>query len=68
MLALLAQQAANTDDGITSNLGAADLFFLIATIVFAIAFVIRLTIRPIPIDGLVIAAGLTATALGLFLL
>jgi hypothetical protein len=47
---------------------AADLFFLIATIVFAIAFVIRLTIRPIPIDGLVVAAGLTAVALGLLLL
>ena len=56
------------DDGISSNLNAADLFFLIATIVFAIALVIRLTIRPIPIDGVVIAAGFTAMALGLFLL
>lgn len=56
------------EDGITSNLNAADLFFLIATIVFAIALVIRLFARPIPIDGVVIAAGLTATALGLLLL
>lgn len=64
-MSLLAQA---TDDGISSNLGGADLFFLIATILFAIAFVIRLTIRPIPIDGVVIAAGFTAAALGLFLL
>jgi enoyl reductase-like protein len=56
------------EDGIASNLNAADLFFLIATIVFAIAFVIRLMAKPIPIDGVVIAAGLTATALGLLLL
>ena len=56
------------EDGISSNLDAADLFFLIATIIFAIAFVIRLPVRPVPIDGLAVAAGLTATALGLFLL
>jgi hypothetical protein len=66
-MSLLAQ-AVDAEDGMSSNLNAADLFFLIAVIVFAIAFVIRLTIRPIPIDGVVIAAGLTATALGLFLL
>jgi hypothetical protein len=66
-MSLLAQ-AAEVEDGITSNLNAADLFFLIATIVFAIALVIRLFARPIPIDGVVIAAGLTATALGLLLL
>lgn len=62
---ILAQEV---KDGISSNLDAADLFFLIATILFAITLVIRLTIRPIPIDGVVIAAGFTATALGLFLL
>ena len=62
---ILAQEV---KDGISSNLDAADFVFLIAIIVFAIAFVIRLTIRPIPIDGLMVAAGLTAVALGLFLL
>ena len=62
---ILAQEV---KDGITSNLDAADFVFLIAIIVFAIALVVRLTVRPIPIDGVLIAAGLTATALGLFLL
>lgn len=65
-MSLLAQAAA--DNGISSNLNAADLFFLIGVIIFAIALVVRLFARPIPIDGVLIAAGLTATALGLFLL
>ena len=63
---LIAQEA--VEDGITSNLDAADFVFLIAIILFAIATVIRMTIKPIPIDGLIIAAGFTAIALGLFLL
>ena len=45
-----------------------DIFFLIACIVFAIAFIIRLTIRPIVIDGLMVAGGFFCLALGLLLL
>jgi hypothetical protein len=53
------------DDGIVNgNLDLADIFFLIAVIVFAIAFVLRLMVKPVPVDGLMIAAGLTAVALG----
>jgi len=53
------------DDGIfTGKFTLADVFFLIAVIVFAIAFVIRLLARPVPIDSVMIAAGLTAVALG----
>lgn len=57
------------DDGIVhGKLGAADLFFLIAVILFAICFVVRLMARPVPIDGVMIAAGLTAVSLGWLLL
>jgi hypothetical protein len=53
------------DDGIINgNLNLADIFFLIAVIVFAIAFVLRLMVKPVPIDGLMIAAGLVCVALG----
>lgn len=65
MIAALLAQAAETDDGIFSGkFDLADIFFLIAVIVFAIAFVVRLLIRPIPIDAVMIAAGLTFVALG----
>ena len=63
---LLAQET--VEEGITSNLDAADFVFLVGIILFAIAFVIRLTLRPIPIDGIIIAAGFVTLALGLFLL
>lgn len=57
------------DDGIwAGKLDAADVFFLVAVIVFAIAFVIRLMARPVPLDGVMIAAGLTCVALGWLLL
>jgi hypothetical protein len=57
------------DDGIVhGKITAADLFFLIAVILFAIAFVVRLTIRPVPIDSLMIAGGLFCIALGWLLL
>jgi hypothetical protein len=57
------------DDGIfTGKFNLADIFFLIAVIVFAIAFVIRLVAKPVPVDSLMIAAGLTATALALLVL
>ena len=53
------------DDGIFSGkFDLADICFLVALIVFTIAFVIRLLIRPIPIDAVMIAAGLTFVALG----
>lgn len=50
------------------KVNAADIFFLIAVILFAIAFVVRVMIRPVPIDTTCIAAGLTALALALLLL
>jgi hypothetical protein len=57
------------DQGIFhGNLNAADIFFLIATIVFAIALIFRLTIRPIPIDGVLIATGFVCVALAWLLL
>jgi hypothetical protein len=57
------------DDGIfQGKLNLADVFFLIATIVFAIAFVLRLMVKPVPVDGLMIAAGFVALALGLLVL
>lgn len=53
------------DDGFFSgNFNAADFFFLVAAIVFAIAFIIRLLARPIPIDYVMVAAGLTCVAVG----
>lgn len=53
------------DDGIWSGkANLADVFFLIAAIVFGIALVIRLMIRPVPIDSVLIAAGLMLVALG----
>jgi hypothetical protein len=53
------------DDGIwTGKLTLADVFFLIATIVFIIAFVVRLMVRPVPVDMLLVAAGLACVALG----
>ena len=52
------------DDGIfQGNFDLADVFFLIAVIVFAIAFVLRIMIRPVPLDSVMIAAGLVAVAL-----
>lgn len=57
------------DDGIfTGKANLADIFFLIAVIVFAIAFVIRVMLKPVPVDALMVAAGLTAVALGLLVL
>jgi hypothetical protein len=64
---LLAQEAA--EDGVISgNVDLADIFFLIAVIVFAIAFVLRVMIRPVPLDAVMIAAGLTCLALGALVL
>lgn len=60
MQALLA-----ADDGIWSGkLNLADVFFLIAAIVFGIALVIQLMIKPPPIDKVLITAGLMLVALG----
>lgn len=60
MFALLA-----ADDGIwAGKLTLADVFFLIAAIVFAIAFVIRIMVKPVPIDTVMIAAGLFCVAVG----
>lgn len=57
------------DDGIwAGKYNAADVFFLIAAIVFVIAFVVRLMLRPVPIDSVMVAAGLACVALGLLLL
>jgi hypothetical protein len=57
------------DDGIwAGKLNAADVFFLIAVIVFVIAFVIRLTLRPVPLDSVLVAAGLVCVSLGWLLL
>ena len=57
------------DDGIWSGkFNLADIMFLIAVIVFGIAFVIRLMIKPIPIDMVLIAAGLMVTAIGFLVL
>ena len=65
MFAAILAQAEAAEDGIVSgNFDLADIFFLIAVIVFAIAFVIRLMIKPIPLDHVMIAAGLVAVALG----
>jgi len=53
------------DDGIfTGKLTLADIMFLVAVILFALATVIRLSLRPVPIDSVLIAGGLTAVALG----
>lgn len=58
-----------TSEGIFhGNLTLADIFYLVGVIVFAIAFVVRLQIKPLPIDGVLIAAGLTALALGLLVM
>lgn len=57
------------DDGVVhGKFTAADILFLIAVIVFAIAFVVRLMVKPVPIDMLMIAAGLFCVALGWLLL
>jgi hypothetical protein len=57
------------DDGIwAGKLNLADVFFLIAAIVFGIAFIIRLMIKPIPLDSVLIAAGLMLVALGFLVL
>jgi len=62
-------QAILADDGVVSGkVTAADILFLIATIVFAIAFVVRIMVRPVPIDSVMIAAGLFCVALGWFVL
>ena len=64
MLSMLA-----VDDGLWSgNFDAADICFLIATILFAIAFVVRVIMKPIPIDFTLVAAGLTAVALAWLLM
>jgi hypothetical protein len=53
------------DDGIfTGKLTLADIMFLVGVILFALATIIRLAARPIGIDGVLIAGGLTAVALG----
>jgi len=53
------------DDGIwAGKLNLADIFFLIAAILFGIALVIRLMLKPVPIDTVMIAAGLMLVALG----
>lgn len=53
------------DDGIwAGKLNLADVFFLIAAIVFGIALVVRLMIRPVPLDSTLVAAGLMLVALG----
>lgn len=53
------------DDGFFSgNFNFADFCFLLATIFFAIAFIVRALARPMPIDTVMVAAGLTAIALG----
>lgn len=53
------------DDGFfTGNFNVADLCFLIATIVFAIAFLIRALAKPASLDATLVAAGFTAVALG----
>jgi hypothetical protein len=53
------------DDGIFSGkFDLADICFLVAVIVFAIAFVIRLMLRPVPIDSVMIAVGLMFVAIG----
>jgi hypothetical protein len=57
------------DDGVVHGKATgADILFLIATIVFGIAFVVRLMLKPVPIDMLMIAAGLFCVALGWFIL
>ncbi len=54
----------SVDDGFFSgNFNVADLCFLIATILFAIAFLIRALARPVPLAETLIAGGLTAVAL-----
>ena len=59
----------SVDDGIWSgNLNMADVFFLIATIVFAIGFIIVLTVKPLVIDRLMLFAGLVFVALGFLVL
>ena len=46
----------------------ADILFLIAFIVFCVAFVIEVMIRPVVLDRLCITAGLALIALGWFVL
>lgn len=53
------------DDGIFSgSYNLADILFLIGAIVFIIAFIIRLMVKPIPLDMVLVAAGLACVALG----
>ena len=53
------------DDGIfQGKLNLADMFFFIGAIVFIIAFIIRLMVKPIPLDMVLVAAGLACVALG----
>ena len=57
------------DDGIWSGkFNLADIFFLIAAIVFGIALAIRAKANPIPVDSVLIAAGLMLLALGFLVL
>ena len=52
------------DDGIwAGNLNLADILFLIAFIVFCIALVFRVMLRPLPIAEVLITAGLACVAL-----
>ena len=53
------------DDGLfTGNLNFSDFCFLLATIVFAIALIVRALAKPMPVDAVMMAAGATALALG----
>lgn len=53
------------DDGLFStNYTFADICFLVAFIVFALALVVRLMVRPVAIDAALVSAGLMAVALG----
>lgn len=53
------------DDGFFSgNFNFADFCYLLAVILFAIALIVRALARPMPVDTVMIAGGLTALALG----
>ena len=55
-------------DIVHGKTGAADLFFLIACIVFAIGLVIVVVVKPLVLDRLCLFAGLFCVALALLLL
>ena len=52
-------------DIISANRSTGQVFLLVALILFIIAFVVRVMVRPVPLDMVLVAAGLAFAVFGL---